>query len=169
MKSPNVYFAGSIKGGDQDTDIYLDFVDHIRGNGINVFSEHFNPQTDETILTDPEIHDRDMAWIEQSSAIVAEMTTVSAGAGYEIGRLHSLYKPALVLFAPAEMPRDLSAMIGGAPHVLPWEYKRTKQGILIAKTAIDVFLHDVFYGSPKKNKQLGEFKEAVHKQLDWHS
>ena len=64
-----------------------------------VLTEHLgNDQEIESkdrILTDVQIHDRDMEWIRESDLVVAEVTIPSLGVGYEIGRAIELGKPVL--------------------------------------------------------------------------
>ena len=64
----------------------------------------------ENSLTDTEIFERDMAWIEESDVVVAEVTTPSLGVGYELGQAESMGKKIICLFRKVEGKR-LSAMI----------------------------------------------------------
>ena len=50
------------------------------------------------MLSDQEIHDRDLQWIIESDMLVAEVTIPSLGVGYEIGRAIEMGKPILCLF-----------------------------------------------------------------------
>jgi hypothetical protein len=72
-----------------------------------------------------------------------------------------MYKPALALYAKDAAVKELSAMVEGAPHIMPLRYERTRKGMLVAKTAIDVFLHDVFYGTPRLNNRKSDFYADV--------
>jgi nucleoside 2-deoxyribosyltransferase len=115
----NIYFAGSIRGGREDAALYARIIDFLRPFG-NVFTEHvgdtaLTDQGDEG-FTDRQIHDRDMDWLLASDVIVAEVTTVSTGVGYEIGRAVALGKKVICLYR--ELPgKRLSAMIAGCPHL----------------------------------------------------
>uniref|UniRef100_A0A3B5LBF6 2'-deoxynucleoside 5'-phosphate N-hydrolase 1 n=1 Tax=Xiphophorus couchianus TaxID=32473 RepID=A0A3B5LBF6_9TELE len=63
---------------------------------------------------DRAIHDRDLAWLQQSDVVVAEVTQPSLGVGYELGRAVDMKeKKVLCLFRPSS-GRALSAMIRGA-------------------------------------------------------
>lgn len=164
----NVYFAASIREDGEDAPVYEEFAGHIASRGVHVFAEHFDPDsslTDGQVMTPAEIHHRDMAWIEQSSAVVAEVSVPSLSTGYELGRIADMYKPALALYAKNASVKELSAMIEGAPHIMPLPYERTRKGILIAKTAIDVFLHDVFYGTPRLNDRKSDFYADIVKTM----
>jgi 2'-deoxynucleoside 5'-phosphate N-hydrolase len=115
----NIYFAGSIRGGREDAALYARIIDFLKQFG-NVFTEHIGDasltdQGDEG-FTDRQIHDRDMDWLSASDVIVAEVTTVSTGVGYEIGRAVALGKNVICLCR--EQPgKRLSAMIAGCPSV----------------------------------------------------
>jgi nucleoside 2-deoxyribosyltransferase len=115
----NIYFAGSIRGGREDAALYARIIEFLKQFG-NVFTEHIGDasltdQGDEG-FTDRQIHDRDMDWLLASDVIVAEVTTVSAGVGYEIGRAVALGKKVICLYR--EQPgKRLSAMVAGCPHL----------------------------------------------------
>ncbi|XP_013398367.1 2'-deoxynucleoside 5'-phosphate N-hydrolase 1-like [Lingula anatina] len=115
--SRNIYFAGSIRAGRQDAELYAKIIDKLRKYGT-VLTEHVGfmgaeDKDPDKKLTDKEIYDRDMAWLKQSDAIVAEVTQPSLGVGYEIGRANAMGKKILCLFRPSS-GKSLSAMISGA-------------------------------------------------------
>lgn len=119
-----IYFAGSIRGGREDQARYEAIVS-LLGEYGEVLTEHVA----EASLTDKGedgpsdrfIHDRDMAWLNEAQAIVAEVTTPSLGVGYEIGRAVETGKPVLCLFR-ADSGRVLSAMIAGCPQIQVLHY-----------------------------------------------
>ena len=118
-----IYFAGSIRGGREDQQLYLEIVDHLKAHGA-VLTEHVGDHAltgEGEKLSSREIHDRDLAWLSKSDCIVAEVTMPSLGVGYEIGRALEWKKPVLCLFRPAE-GRLLSAMIAGNIEVTLREY-----------------------------------------------
>ncbi|KAK3092377.1 hypothetical protein FSP39_002129 [Pinctada imbricata] len=113
--SKKIYFAGSIRGGRDDAELYLRIVTQLKDYGT-VFTEHVASPTvekDDGQLESKFIHDRDMDWLNQSDYLVAEVTQPSLGVGYEIGRAVDLNKKILCLFRP-EGKRKLSCMIDGA-------------------------------------------------------
>ncbi len=85
-------------------------------------------------MTDMEIHDRDMKWIESADVIVAEVSNPSLGVGYEIGRGIEMGKKILCL-RNANAKR-LSAMISGCEKITVKNYENIEQ----AKGFIDAFL-----------------------------
>ncbi len=114
-----IYFAGSIRGGRQDADVYLQLVAELDKYG-EVLTEHVATIGEEE-LSDSEIFVRDLEWLTNCDAVVAEVTTPSLGVGYEIGVAQSLGIPVLCLYRPAPQ-RRLSAMLGGNPGIRVSEY-----------------------------------------------
>ncbi|XP_040104980.1 2'-deoxynucleoside 5'-phosphate N-hydrolase 1 [Oryx dammah] len=79
------------------------------------------------------IHDRDLAWLQQTDVVVAEVTQPSLGVGYELGRAVALHKPVLCLFRP-KSGRVLSAMIRGAAdgsRFQVWDYEEAEVEALL--------------------------------------
>jgi hypothetical protein len=83
-----IYFAGSIRGGREDVALYFQIIEYLKTYG-EVFTEHVGDTTLSELGDDGPnnkfIHDRDLKWLQASDCIVAEVTTVSMGVGYEIG------------------------------------------------------------------------------------
>lgn len=118
----NIYFAGSIKGGRQDQELYLRIIS-LLGNYGNVLTEHVgNAKLDMVglTITDEAIFQKDIAWLKEADLIVAEVTTPSLGVGYEIGIAEAAGKPVLCLYRKGE--RRLSAMLAGNPALHVREY-----------------------------------------------
>ena len=121
-----IYFAGSIRGGRDDTNLYLDIIGQLGAYG-RVLTEHIGDSGLSALGEDgcdKEIHDRDLSWLREADCLVAEVTTPSLGVGYEIGKATEWGKPTLCLFRPSP-GRSLSAMIAGSRGVRLREYERT--------------------------------------------
>ena len=114
-----IYFAGSIRGGRQDVDIYLQLVEQLAKYG-EVLTEHVATVGEEK-MSDGEIFVRDLWWLTNCDAVVAEVTTPSLGVGFEIGVAQALGIPVLCLYRPARQ-RRLSAMLAGNPGVQVADY-----------------------------------------------
>jgi len=133
-----IYFAGSIRGGREDAALYLQIIDYLKNFG-EVLTEHVgDPKL--TVLgddgpSDQYIHNRDLEWLQSSDVLVAEVTSVSMGVGYEIGRAVESGKKVLCLFRP-DSGKFLSAMIAGCPDLEIINYEKLEQ----AKLAVDKFL-----------------------------
>lgn len=114
-----IYFAGSIRGGREDAALYLQIIEYLKTYG-EVLTEHIGDSklTDagDDGPTDKYIHDRDLKWLQSAHVLVAEVTTVSMGVGYEIGRAVESGKKVLCLFRP-DSGKNLSAMITGCPNL----------------------------------------------------
>ncbi|HYF29238.1 MAG TPA: nucleoside 2-deoxyribosyltransferase [Candidatus Paceibacterota bacterium] len=130
-----IYFAGSIRGGRDDQKLYEEIIAEVGAYGT-VLTEHIGhlSLTDggETHITNEEIFARDMAWVREADAIVAEVSTPSLGVGYELGQAVALGKPILCLFRPQEGKR-LSAMVAGNPDLRIYEYQSREDAARILK------------------------------------
>ncbi len=119
------YFCGSIRGGRQLATDYQKIIEMLKQYG-EVLTEHLGDdreiETKDRILSDVQIHDRDMDWVRESDLVVAEVTIPSLGVGYEIGRAIELGKPVLSLFKSGS-GFYLSAMIGGSEGVSMVHYE----------------------------------------------
>lgn len=115
-----IYYAGSIRGGRQKEHLYKFVIDGLKDSGYTVLSEHVGKEniveSERATLTEKEIHDRDIEWINQADIVIADVSLPSLGVGYEISyALHKLEKPVFV-FCEAMDFIHVSAMIKG---VLP--------------------------------------------------
>ena len=123
-KDMKIYFAGSIRGGRDDQELYASAIAELQAYGT-VLTEHLGSPS----LTaqgestgDAFIFERDMEWVRESDVVVAEVSTPSLGVGYEIGQAQALGKPVLCLHRPQEGKR-LSAMLSGNSYVVIREYQ----------------------------------------------
>ncbi len=132
-----IYFAGSIRGGREDAALYSQIIEFLKNFG-EVLTEHIGDSSLTELgddgPTDRFIHDRDLEWLLSAGVVVAEVTTISMGVGYEIGRAVAAGKKVLCLFRPGS-GKNLSAMIAGCPELEVFEYGNFGE----AKNAISVF------------------------------
>lgn len=133
-----IYFAGSIRGGREDAVLYADIINYLKIFG-EVLTEHVGDPSltglGDDGPTDRFIHNRDLDWLLSSNVVVAEVTAVSMGVGYEIGRAVAAGKKVLCLFRP-DSGKNLSAMIAGCPDVELVQYNNLDE----AKRLISAFL-----------------------------
>ena len=110
-----IYFAGAIRGGREETDIYNNIITYLSSKA-EVLTEHVGSSElmtiGETNRSDGEIFMRDMEWLQSADLVIAEVTTPSLGVGYELGIAAKLKIPVLCLYRPVKGKR-LSAMISG--------------------------------------------------------
>ncbi len=120
----NIYFAGSIRGGREDAEIYFEIINHLKNYG-NVLTEHIGDanlsQKGEQNITDTEIHDRDIRLINNSDILVAEVSNPSLGVGYEIAYALKNNKKVLCLYKN-NLDKKLSAMIQGSKSIITKTY-----------------------------------------------
>ncbi len=112
MNKMKIHFCGSIRGGRQDVGLYAKIIDTLSSYG-EVLTEHVGDAKKNENLDDKGIHDRDVAWLKQCDAVVAEVTQPSMGVGYELGRAVAMGKKILCLFRP-DTDKLISAMVQGA-------------------------------------------------------
>ncbi len=114
-----IYFAGSIRGGREDAALYHQIIAFLQGFG-EVLTEHIGDpdltEAGDDGPTDRFIHDRDLEWLQSCDLVVAEVTQVSLGVGYEIGRAIESGKKVLCLHRRGT-GKKLSAMIAGCAQI----------------------------------------------------
>ena len=140
-----VYFCGAIMGGRENLPAYQHIVARLQAAGHEVPTAHVaDPAVllHESRLSPQEVYQRDIGWIEESDAVVAEISTPSLGVGYEVcyAVQHSL--PTLCLYRRG-LP--VSKMITGnsAPVLRLAVYRGWEE----LDAHLDAFLSTVVAGS----------------------
>ncbi len=93
-----IYFACSLTGGREHEGFYGHIVQHLISKGCQVPTAHLadpGVMELEKVVDPVEVYERDVAWIRESDALIAEVSTPSHGVGYEIGYALALGKPVL--------------------------------------------------------------------------
>ena len=128
-----IYFAGSIRGGRDDKELYLQLIQYISQYG-QVLTEHIGEKNltefGETILQDDGIYTRDMAWLRKADVVIAEVSTPSLGVGYEISKAEDMNKKMLCLYR-TEPNKRLSAMIGGNANMKIAHYTTLEEAMIL--------------------------------------
>jgi nucleoside 2-deoxyribosyltransferase len=131
----NIYFAGAIRGGRDDARIYRELIQLLKIYGT-VLTEHVGNETllkEEQFLSENEIYERDMQWLEKADLFIAEVSTPSLGVGYELAAAEKLAIPSLCLFRRQQY-KTLSAMISGNSFFQTEFYgKSSELGIIIER------------------------------------
>lgn len=133
-----IYFAGSIRGGRDDVDIYNAIIKLLQDMGHSVLTEHIglaSLTSSGEKKTEQEIFERDMAWVREADAIVAEVTNPSLGVGYELGQAEAMGKKIICLFRETG-ERSLSAMIAGNQKLVVFRYKEIDELSDILKSSV---------------------------------
>ena len=135
----NIYFACSITGGRRDESIYQSITSYLLKAGYVVPTAHLAQSgvVDlEKIVDAAEIYKRDVNWIADCDALIAEISTPSHGVGYEIGFALNLGKPVLCLYQEGKI---ISKMISGNPHqkLSIESYRNAEQAIMCLKDFLE--------------------------------
>ena len=137
-----IYFAASIRGGRKDQNKYSELIGFLSSK-VEVLTEHVGDsslgQAGEKDLSDKEIYQRDLEWLESADAVIAEVTNPSLGVGYELGIAEKLGKPVLCLYKDSSDDTKLSAMVSGNQKFRTFLYHDLDQ----AKEEIVSFIHSV--------------------------
>ena len=118
-----IYFAGSIRGGRIDAELYGRLIKHMQKDNI-VLTEHIgSPHLNlmEQGKRDIDIYDEDTAWLRESDIVIAECTCPSLGVGYEMAYAEKIGKPCHIFYDRSKA--QLSAMLTGNPYfsIHPYE------------------------------------------------
>jgi nucleoside 2-deoxyribosyltransferase len=109
----NIYFSCSITGGRADEGIYQVLVQEMlrQGHEVPTASLSDTRVVEAEITADAhEVYTRDMNWLAECDAVVAEVSTPSHGVGYEIAAGLYLGKPVLCCYHKG---RKVSKIITG--------------------------------------------------------
>lgn len=112
----NIYFACSITGGRQFEGVYKDLAAAMLADGHDVPTAHLAETTVievEAVVSPLDVYQRDVEWIEQADALIAEVSVPSHGVGYEIGFALNAGKRVLCI---SQQGRKVSKMVSGNPH-----------------------------------------------------
>lgn len=122
------YFAGSIRGGRDDKEIYLIIIELLKKYGV-VLTEHIGDQSLwivwEEDMSDKKIYIRDVNMLLESDMVVAEVTNPSLWVWYELWFAESKKKKIICLFRDTG-ERRLSAMISWNHNVEVIKYHTVK-------------------------------------------
>lgn len=111
-----IYFAGSIRGGRKDVDVYRQLIDYLNENN-QVLTEHigdYSLSVSGQQSDNDYIRNRDIEWLKKSDLVVAETSNPSLGVGYELGYAEKIKKPVIILHNKNKS--QLSAMIEGSRY-----------------------------------------------------
>ena len=111
----NIYFACTITGGREFEPVYQVIARALAEDSHQVPTAHLAEAgvgALEAVIDPDEVYSRDVAWIRECDALIAEVSVPSHGVGYEIGHALGLGKPVLALYQEG---RKVSKMISGNP------------------------------------------------------
>ena len=122
-KRRKVYFAGSIRGGRIDSQLYQRIITYIQQTD-QVLTEHVGSLKlnilEQGADKDTQIYEQDTAWLRESEILIAECTCPSLGVGYELAYAEKLGIPCHIFYDRTKC--QLSAMLTGNSyfHIHPY-------------------------------------------------
>jgi 2'-deoxynucleoside 5'-phosphate N-hydrolase len=127
-----VYFSCSITGGRAEESMYQAIVRSMEENGHEVPTAHLSSpkvMVLEQVVDAVETFNRDMDWLRECHAVVAEVSTPSHGVGYEIAYALTLGKPVLCLYQDG---KKISKILTGntSPGLTLRPYHSTEEGLI---------------------------------------
>jgi nucleoside 2-deoxyribosyltransferase len=139
----NIYFACSITGGREFESVYQVITKALTDDHHQVPTAHLaetGVMALEAVIDPFEVYQRDVTWIRESDALIAEISVPSHGVGYEICFALGLGKPVLALY---QHGRKVSKMICGNPdsNLYVMEYEGPSHAIALIRE----FLSKAFY------------------------
>jgi len=126
-----IYFAGSVRGGRDDQETYAQIIQHLAKHG-QVLTGHLGNKdltsAGETGVSEEYVYQRDIAWLKEADAIVAEVSTPAMGVGYEIAKAEEMGKKILCLYRN-QPDRKLSTMLSADPHIQVFKYDQLEEAL----------------------------------------
>lgn len=119
-----IYFAGSIRGGRIDADLYRRMITYMQKT-CKVLTEHIgSPELNlmEQGKRDQDIYDQDTAWLRESDLLIGECTCPSLGVGYELAYAEAHKIPCHIFYDRSKT--QLSAMLTGNPYFIIHPYEK---------------------------------------------
>ena len=136
----NIYFAGSIRGGRVDANLYKKIINYLKEKGHIVLTEHVGDMSLSILENgrdkDKEIYERDIEFMKQSDILIAECTCPSLGVGYELAFAEKLSIKSYIFYN--KYKTQLSAMLTGDSFFKIYGY--TDENEIFKK--IDVILNE---------------------------
>jgi len=131
----NIYFACSITGGREFESAYQEIVAALAADGHEIPTSHLAQSEvleNERSLMPRDVYERDVNWIKNCDALIAEVSVPSHGVGYEIGFALNIGKPVLCLH---QKDKRVSKMITGNsdPTLTINTYSDTQEAISQAR------------------------------------
>lgn len=118
-----IYFAGSIRGGRVDADLYRRMIEYMQRTDV-VLTEHVGKSnlslTEQGRDRDALIYNQDTAWLCESDVLIGECTCPSLGVGYELAYAEAHGIPCHIFYDKSKT--QLSAMLTGNSyfHIHPY-------------------------------------------------
>ncbi|WP_276840737.1 nucleoside 2-deoxyribosyltransferase [Anaerovibrio lipolyticus] len=152
-----IYFAGSIRGGRKDAELYRKVIAALKEKH-QVLTEHVGDLSLSVVEDkgDKAIYEQDTAWLRECDVVVAECTQVSLGVGYELAYAEAHNKEVHIFYRPNET--QLSAMLSGNEYFKIHRYNSEDELLELVKK-----LWGVNFMQTDKAEQYRELVEESQK------
>lgn len=128
MNTLKIYFAGSIRGGRVDAELYNRLIRYLKKYG-DVLTEHVGAKdlslVEQGRKRDALIYNQDTAWLRESDILIAECTCPSLGVGYELAYAERYGIPCHIFYDKTKTA--LSAMLTGDSYYNIHPYKNENE------------------------------------------
>ena len=148
----NIYLACTVRG-DRDAIAGLrELVADLEAAGHTVLTRHLledDVETAEAALSEREIYDRDVKWLNAADVLIADASGSSFGVGFEVGwvlaRSDRTNQRVLLLYR-ADRKGRISRLIGGNAHPRCTLMPYRDAGDLVRQVRAGLGLHQPFMG-----------------------
>ena len=134
-----IYFAGSIRGGRADAELYRKMISFLQEDNT-VLTEHVGDLSKSKVEhlenADKIIYEQDTAWLREADIVIAECTTPSLGVGYELAYAEKYAKPVHIFYNKTRT--QLSAMLTGDDYFIIHPYRTEDELFEALKVAISI-------------------------------
>jgi nucleoside 2-deoxyribosyltransferase len=132
----NIYFACSITGGRDFESAYQAIIAALQTDEHTIPTAHLaatEVKALEAIVSPREVYERDVTWIADCDALVAEVSSPSHGVGYEVAFALSIGKPVLCIYQEGQ---PVSKMLSGNSHpkIQVNQYHNTNHAVAIIRS-----------------------------------
>lgn len=142
----NVYFAAAIRGGTDDMQYYASMIAHIK-KYANVLTEHIGDpellkQQWARLTKDEDVYQDDVALINKSHIVIADVTQPSLGVWYELAYAEAHQKPVHCLYRTTP-EKKLSAMIRWNKYFHIYDYSTIEEALVHIDAIIAQYKQDL--------------------------
>ena len=135
----NIYFSCSLTGGRDDQPVYAALVNYLLAQGHTVPTAHLaHPEVmkDEAVIDTVVVYRRDIRWLDECEAMIAEVSTPSHGVGYEIAYALGAGKPVLCCYRASAR---VSKMITGntMPNITVRSYRDEGEALGVVREFLE--------------------------------
>ncbi len=118
----NIYLACTVRGDRGALGVARALADALEYMGHSILTRHLlddDVEAAESALTERQVFERDLAWLQAADVVIAEASGSSYGVGFEVGyvlgRAHATGQRVLLLYDSARRPL-VSRLISGNVH-----------------------------------------------------